>query len=91
MFERYVIFYGGPLREFDVKDADKFADDLSTMASFFVAKDENGVAQGISEDGISFFFIIILFSSFNDNYKCSCNEICNKTTEDDSSFTLHLF
>lgn len=58
---RYVIFYGGPLREFEVKDADKIAEDLSTMASFFVAKDENGVAQGLPEAGnfyILFFYIM---------------------------------
>ena len=43
------------MREFEVKDAELFADDLSALTSFFVAKDSSGEAQGIQESGIYIF------------------------------------
>ncbi len=36
---------------FDIKDAERFSEDYTIVSDFFVAKDSDGVAQGLSEEG----------------------------------------
>eukprot|EP00742_Colponemidia_sp_Colp-10_P006667 GILJ01007147.1.p1 GENE.GILJ01007147.1~~GILJ01007147.1.p1 ORF type:complete len:1333 (+),score=267.45 GILJ01007147.1:28-4026(+) len=53
MWER-VLLDGGPKRIFSADDSDVFDEDLSALKNFFLCKDDNGQANGLSEAQVEY-------------------------------------
>lgn len=45
-----VLSHGGPRRKYVDEDATLFVEDLESLESWFIARDENGDAQGLTVD-----------------------------------------
>lgn len=47
-----VLTKGGSQRKYADEDATLFVEDLESLESWFIARDENGEAQGLTEDEV---------------------------------------